>query len=60
MKKATTFLQLLTLSACLAVQFSTSDEIRMPGMRRALETISVSAKQATLPNTAPVAAGPSA
>ncbi len=59
MKTATTFLQLLALSACLAMQFSTSDEVRMPGMRRALETISVSAKQATLPNTAPVAAGPS-
>ena len=59
MKKVTTFLQLLTLSACLAMQFSTSDEVRMPGMRRALETISVSAKLGTLPNTAPVAAGPS-
>jgi hypothetical protein len=39
MKTASTFLQFLALSACLAAQFCEPGEFRMPGMRRALQTM---------------------
>jgi hypothetical protein len=40
MKTASTFLHFLALSACLAAQFCEPGEFRMPGMRRALQTVS--------------------
>ena len=48
MKTASTLLQLLALSACLAVSLGGSDEARMPGVRKALQTMAGSASQASL------------
>ena len=39
MKTASTLLQLLALSACLAACLGGSDEARMPGVRKALQTM---------------------
>ena len=58
MKTASALVQFATLSALLAMHVSAPTELRMPGVRRALEAISLSSKQAT-PTIAPAAAGPS-
>lgn len=39
MKTASTLLQSLALSACLAACLGGSDEVRMPGVRKALQTM---------------------
>lgn len=39
MKTASTLLQIAALGACLAMQFHAPGEFRMPGMRRALQTM---------------------
>jgi hypothetical protein len=39
MKTASTLLQLLTLSACLATQFHVAGDFHMPGVRRAMQTM---------------------
>ncbi|WP_353647018.1 hypothetical protein [Mesorhizobium sp. WSM2240] len=48
MKTASTLLQLLALSACLAASLGGSDEARMPGVRKALQTMAGSASQTSL------------
>ncbi len=60
MKTAATFLQILALSALLAIHVATPGDEQMPGMRRALETISVSGKQLPIPTEVPATAGPAA
>ena len=50
MKTASAFLQLVALSACFAAQFHAPGEFRMPGVRKALQTISASQGQPSLPN----------
>jgi hypothetical protein len=49
MKTASTLLQSLALSACLAACLGGSDEARMPGVRKALQTMSGSASQTSFP-----------
>jgi hypothetical protein len=49
MKTASSLLQLLALSACLAACLGGSDEARMPGVRKALQTMAGSASQTSLP-----------
>ena len=39
MKTLSTLLQLLALAACLAANLQSSGEFHMPGMRRALQTM---------------------
>lgn len=39
MKTLSTLLQLFALAACLAANIQTSGDFRMPGMRRALQTM---------------------
>ncbi|WP_159587313.1 hypothetical protein [Chelativorans xinjiangense] len=39
MKAASTLIQVFALSACLAVQASSSGELKMAGVRRAIQTI---------------------
>lgn len=46
MKTASTMLHLIALSACLATQLHISGELRMPGVRRALETMSGASQRA--------------
>ncbi len=41
MKTVSTLLQLLALSACLAVHLAGTGEVRMTGVRRALQTMTV-------------------
>jgi hypothetical protein len=41
MKTASSLLQLLALSACLAACLGGSDEARMPGVRKALQTLEI-------------------
>jgi hypothetical protein len=48
MKTASTLLQLLALSACLAACLGGSDEARMPGVRKALQTMSGFTSQISL------------
>jgi hypothetical protein len=59
MKTASALVQFATLSALLAMHVGAPTEFTMPGVRRALEAISLSSKQA-IPTIAPAAAGPSA
>jgi hypothetical protein len=54
MKTASTLLQILALGACFAVHLAGTGEVRMTGVRRALQTISVSVN---LPNTQDVSSG---
>ena len=49
MKTASTLLQLLALSACLAACLGGSDEAKMPGVRKALQTMAGSASQTSFP-----------
>jgi hypothetical protein len=42
MKTTSTLLQILALSACFAVHLAGTGEVRMTGVRRALQTISIS------------------
>jgi hypothetical protein len=49
MKTASILLQSLALSACLAACLGGSDEVRMPGVRKALQTMAGSASQISLP-----------
>jgi hypothetical protein len=49
MKTASSLLQSLALSACLAACLGGSDEARMPGVRKALQTMAGSASQTSLP-----------
>jgi hypothetical protein len=44
MKTASTLLQSLALSACLAASLGGSDEARMPGIRKALQTMAAAAQ----------------
>ena len=60
MKTASTLLQILALGALFAIHVGMPGEEQMPGMRRALETISVAAKQIAAPIAVPAAAGPGA
>ena len=54
MKTTSTLLQSLALSACLAVCLGGSDEARMPGVRKALQTMAGSASQTSLPEFAEI------
>ena len=45
MKTASTFLQILALGACFAVQAAAPGEFRMPGVRRAMQTMAGPANQ---------------
>lgn len=49
MKTASTLLQSLALSACLAACLGGSDGVRMPGVRKALQTMAGSASQTSFP-----------
>ncbi len=49
MKTTSTLLQSLALSACLAACLGGSDEARMPGVRKALQTMAGSASQTSFP-----------
>jgi hypothetical protein len=48
MKTASTLLQLLTLAACLAANLQISGELHMPGMRRAIQTMTETGNQKTV------------
>ena len=45
MKTASTLLQILALAACLAMQVAAPGEFRMPGVRRAMQTMAGPANQ---------------
>jgi hypothetical protein len=45
MKTASTLLQILALGACFAMQVAAPGEFRMPGARRAMQTIAGTASQ---------------
>jgi hypothetical protein len=49
MKTASSLLQLLALSACLTACLGGPDEARMPGVRKALQTMAGSASQTSFP-----------
>jgi hypothetical protein len=46
MKTASTFLQLLALSACLVARVLGAGDLQMPGVRRALQTMAGAGQQA--------------
>jgi hypothetical protein len=50
MKNASTLIQLLALGACFFVNFSATGELRTPGVRRALQTMTISQKQLVCPH----------
>ena len=58
MKTASTLLQLLALSACLAACLGGSDEARMPGVRKALQTMAGSASQTNFQEFATIGTTP--
>jgi hypothetical protein len=45
MKTASTFLQLLALSACLVARVLGAGDLQMPGVRRALQTMAGAGRQ---------------
>ena len=49
MKTAVTLIHLAALSACFTVSLAASGELRMPGVRRALQTIDATAAQVIQP-----------
>ena len=51
MKTASAFLQILALSACLAAYVHGSGNFQMPGVRRALQTMSGPTSHATFPDS---------
>ncbi|MBB6468418.1 hypothetical protein [Aminobacter carboxidus] len=46
MKTASTLLQLLALSACLAARLICAGDLQMPGVRRAMQTMAASGQPA--------------
>ena len=52
MKTASALLQTLALAALFTAHVAASEDFRMPGVRRALETISKTAAPAALPDLA--------
>ena len=49
MKTASTLLQILALAACFAMQVAAPGEFRMPGVRRAMQTMAGPANQPVFP-----------
>ncbi|MEO5322014.1 hypothetical protein PV773_01700 [Mesorhizobium sp. CC13] len=57
MKTASALLQILALSALFAMHVAAPAEYRMPGVRRALETIAISSKVALAWTVEDIASG---
>jgi hypothetical protein len=57
MKTASTLLQILALSACFAIQVAAPGEFRMPGVRRAMQTMAGTTSQPVFPAQACVFEG---
>jgi hypothetical protein len=57
MKTASTLLQILALGACFAMQVAAPGEFRMPGVRRAMQTMAGTASQPAFPELAYIVEG---
>ncbi len=51
MKPLSTTIQFLALAACLGMQVSSAGEVKMPGVRRALQTMSGPITHTAFPNS---------
>jgi hypothetical protein len=47
MKTASAWIHIAALGACFVVNFSATSDFRMPGVRKALETMTITQKQSS-------------